>query len=95
MTVVMVSGGYPGSYGKGYPITGLDRASKEGVTLFHMGTKAADGGVVTSGGRVLAVTANAPDIVQAAQKAYKAAALIDFEGAYNRSDITKDLLKYL
>ena len=95
VTVVIVSGGYPGSYGKGYPITGIAKAEAEGVTVFHMGTREADGGVVTSGGRVLAVVANAPDIVQAGGKAYAAAAKIDFKEAYHRSDITKDLLKYL
>ncbi|MBR5034995.1 MAG: phosphoribosylamine--glycine ligase [Bacteroidales bacterium] len=95
VTVVIVSGGYPGSYGKGYPITGIDKAEADGATVFHMGTKAADDGVVTSGGRVLAVVANAPDIVQAGRKAYSAAANIDFKDAYHRSDITRDLLKYL
>jgi len=95
VTVVMVSGGYPGSYPKGYPISGLDRAASKGATLFHMGTKLSDGQVVTSGGRVMAVTANAHDIVAAAAKAYEAAAEVSFQGAYNRSDITVDLLKYL
>jgi phosphoribosylamine--glycine ligase len=95
VTVVIVSGGYPGSYGKGYPITGIDKAQAAGATVFHMGTKAAEEGIVTSGGRVLAVVANAPDIIQAGRKAYAAAENIGFKEAYHRTDITKDLLKYL
>ena len=95
VTVVMVSGGYPGSYGKGYPVSGLSEAEAAGATVFHMGTKNAGGETVTSGGRVLAVVANAPDIVAAGKKAYAAAAKLSFKDAYNRTDITKDLLKYL
>ena len=95
VTVVMVSGGYPGSYAKGYPISGLEEAKAAGATVFHMGTKAAEEGVVTSGGRVLAVVANAADIVKAGEKAYTAASKISFKDAYNRTDVTKDLLKYL
>jgi phosphoribosylamine--glycine ligase len=95
VTVVIVSGGYPGSYGKGYPITGIDKAQAAGATVFHMGTKVAEEGIVTSGGRVLAVVANAPDIIQAGRKAYAAAENIGFKEAYHRTDITKDLLKYL
>ena len=94
VTVVMVSGGYPGSYPKGYPISGLDKAAAKGVNLFHMGTKTVGGEVVTSGGRVLAVVANAPDIVAAAQKAYDAVAKVSFQDVYYRTDITKDVLSY-
>ena len=94
VTVVTVSGGYPENYKSGYPISGLAAAAK-GAHVFHMGTKLSDGEVVTAGGRVLAVTANDRDIVRAGEKAYKSAALIDFPEAYHRSDITKDLLKYL
>ena len=95
VTVVMVSGGYPGHYESGYPISGIGQAAAGGVNVFHMGTKDAGGQTVTSGGRVLAVTANAPDIVSAAGKAYKAVGVIDFKDSCYRSDITKDLLKYL
>ena len=95
VTVVIVSGGYPGSYAKGYPISGIEDARQGGVEVFHMGTSEADGKVVTSGGRVLAVSATDTDIVRAAGRAYDAAAKIGFEGSYYRSDITKDLLKYL
>lgn len=95
VTVVIVSGGYPGSYGKGYPISGLETAAARGVKVFHMGTNFADGDVVTSGGRVLAVTANAPDMINAAAEAYEAASLIEFKDSYHRSDISQDLRKYL
>ena len=94
VTVVVVSGGYPGHYASGYPISGIEEASRE-VNVFHMGTKLADGKVVSSGGRVLAVTANGKDMADAAAKAYKAAEAIDFKDCYHRSDITQDLKKYL
>ena len=94
VTVVMVSGGYPEKYKSGYPIGGLE-ASHADVNLFHMGTKLSEGKVVTAGGRVMAVTANTADIVGAAQKAYKVVATVDFQDEYHRSDITKDLIKYL
>ena len=94
VTVVMVSGGYPEKYTSGYPISGLDAAG-EGVNLFHMGTKLVEEKVVTAGGRVLAVTANAPDIVSAAGRAYETLSRIGFKDAYHRRDITSDLLKYL
>ena len=95
VTVVMVSGGYPGHYGSNYPISGTEEAAAAGVNVFHMGTKTSGGQTVTSGGRVLAVTANDADIVSAAKKAYEALGHISFEGSYCRRDITKDLLKYL
>lgn len=94
VTVVMVSGGYPGAYKSQYPISGLEKAAAA-ANVFHMGTKAAGGDIVTAGGRVLAVTANAADMVSAAGKAYEAAGEISFMDCYRRSDITKDLLKYL
>ncbi len=95
VTVVLVSGGYPGSYAKGYPVSGIEEARQEGVEVFHMGTAEAGDGVVTSGGRVLAVSATDTDMVSAARRAYDAAARIEFKDSYHRSDITKDLLKYL
>ncbi len=94
VTVVVVSGGYPGHYASGYPISGIKEASRE-VNVFHMGTRLSDGEVVSSGGRVLAVTANGPDMKGAAANAYQAVAKIDFNGCYHRSDISKDLEKYL
>ena len=94
VTVVVVSGGYPGHYVSGYPISGIQEASQE-VNVFHMGTKLSDGKVVSSGGRVLAVTANGAGMKAAASKAYEAVAKVDFNGCYHRSDISKDLEEYL
>jgi phosphoribosylamine--glycine ligase len=86
--VVMASGGYPGDYEKGKIITGLEKAEQlEGVEVFHAGTKVANGDVVTSGGRVLGVTAVGEEIADAKSKAYEAVDMIEFEGAYCRRDI--------
>jgi phosphoribosylamine---glycine ligase len=94
--VVMASGGYPGSYEKGKVITGLTEAGKiEGVKVFHAGTKLQGGGVVTSGGRVLGVTAQAPGLKSAIDKAYQAVNLISFEGVHFRKDIGHKALRRL
>jgi phosphoribosylamine--glycine ligase len=86
--VVMASGGYPGSYAKGKPIRGLDAAAKLADTkVFHAGTAFKDGQVVTSGGRVLGVTAWAENLAAARSKAYAAVDQIHFEGAQTRRDI--------
>ncbi|NTU42504.1 MAG: phosphoribosylamine--glycine ligase [Nitrospirales bacterium] len=87
--VVLASGGYPGSYEKGKVIHGLDDVkAMEGVEVFHAGTTFNDKGeVVTSGGRVLGVTALGPDIRSAQQKAYEAVSKISFEGMHYRKDI--------
>jgi phosphoribosylamine--glycine ligase len=87
--VVMASGGYPGSYAKGKPITGLEDAERmPNVAVFHAGTAVGDDGrLVTSGGRVLGVTAWAPSIEQAVERAYAAVGRIKFEGAHYRRDI--------
>lgn len=88
LTVVMAATGYPGSYAKGEAIGGLDRANaRDGVTVFHAGTKADGGTVLSNGGRVLGVTALAPDIASAQQRAYEAVADIDWPGGFNRTDI--------
>lgn len=84
--VVMASGGYPGKYETGKPISGLESVC-DGVVVFHAGTKAAADGVVTAGGRVLGVTATGADIAQARQKAYANVDKIKFEGAFWRGDI--------
>jgi phosphoribosylamine--glycine ligase len=84
--VILASGGYPGAYATGKPITGLDRVA-EGITVFHAGTRLADGRVVTAGGRVLGVTALAGDLATARQRAYAAVEAIDFEGRQFRRDI--------
>ena len=87
-TVIMSAGGYPGAYKKGTPITGLDEAAKIPDSLvFHAGTALKDGKVVTSGGRVLAVTALGTDLKIAVGRAYEAVAKIHFEGAHYRKDI--------
>ena len=86
--VVMASGGYPGSYAKNIAITGLQEAGKlQDVVVFHAGTKEANGQVVTSGGRVLGVTAVGDNIADAKEKAYAAVDRIHFENAHYRTDI--------
>ncbi|MDD3705390.1 MAG: phosphoribosylamine--glycine ligase [Clostridiaceae bacterium] len=86
--VVMASGGYPEHYEKGYEIKGLDKAAKiDGVTVFHAGTKKVSDRIVTSGGRVLVVSAIAKDFNLAREKAYKAIGDIGFEKAHYRRDI--------
>jgi len=87
VTVVIASGGYPAEYETGKPISGLDRAASDGVQIFHAGTKRENGGIVTSGGRVLAVTALGDDIASARARAYEAVAKINFEGCHYRRDI--------
>lgn len=92
--VVMASGGYPESYEKGKEITGLAAAEEaEGVVVFHAGTKEAEGKVVTSGGRVLGVTAVDSSIRTARDKAYAAVEKIAFDKAFYRNDIAWRALK--
>jgi phosphoribosylamine---glycine ligase len=86
--VAISSGGYPGTFEVGKKIQGLEDAGKvEGVKVFHAGTTRHDGGFFTAGGRVLGVTARAPNLKTAVDRAYTAAAKIGFEGAYYRKDI--------
>ena len=86
--VVISSGGYPQSYQTGYPISGLEAAEAlEGVVVFHAGTAAKDGQIVTNGGRVLGVTAVGDDIKAAIDLAYQAVDKISFEAHYCRRDI--------
>lgn len=96
VTVVMASGGYPGSYPKGKAITGIaDAEADANVTVFHAGTKMDGEDLVTNGGRVLNVTALGADIPGAIAKAYEAVGKIAFDGAQNRSDIGQKALKRL
>lgn len=85
--VVVASGGYPESYEKGKEITGLEAAVEAGAVVFHAGTKLTDGKIVTSGGRVLGVTAVDANIKAARDKAYEAVDKIAFEKAFSRRDI--------
>jgi len=92
--VVMASGGYPGDYQKGKVITGLKEAAQvENVMVFHGGTKLKEGNVVTSGGRVLGVTAIGETIAAAKSRAYEAVDRIQFEGAYCRRDIADKAIR--
>ncbi len=90
-TVVMVSGGYPGSYDKGQRIYGLENNEPDTV-VFHAGTKKVESDVVTSGGRVLNITGIAPDLASALGKSYKRVNLLCWEDVYFRRDIGQDLL---
>lgn len=90
-TVMVVSGGYPGSYPKGKVITGADKAPEDAV-YFHAGTKIdADGKLATSGGRVIACSAYGEDLPSALAKSFAMAETVDFEGKYYRHDIGADL----
>jgi phosphoribosylamine--glycine ligase len=88
VSVVITSGGYPGSFAAGKPIAGLNEAAAlEGVTLFHAGTALRDGAMVTAGGRVLSVTGTGPTFAEAIDRAYAGTDAVRFEGAYCRRDI--------
>ena len=84
--VVLASGGYPGKYQTGFPISGLEDVDED-VMVFHAGTKLKDGQVVTSGGRVLSVVATGKTLSEARDKAYDNVKRINFEGRYFRRDI--------
>jgi phosphoribosylamine---glycine ligase len=103
VTIVMSSGGYPGEYRKGIPIQGIEKIEGSApsdvkvrwamnrirVKVFHAGTALKDGVLVTDGGRVLAVTAMAPELSAAVAAAYEAAEMIEFEGRHFRRDIAR------
>ena len=88
LTVVMASGGYPGSYEKGNVISGLEEAaSLPGITVFHAGTEERDGKIVAVGGRVLDITATGKDVAQARTRAYAAVDRISWKDCFWRTDI--------
>jgi phosphoribosylamine--glycine ligase len=89
-TVMMVSGGYPEDYGKGFEISGLDKV--EDSLVFHAGTKLENGKVVTNGGRVLAITSFGNDFQEAIKKSYQNIDKLYFDKMYFRKDIGFDLL---
>ncbi|MFN3839737.1 MAG: phosphoribosylamine--glycine ligase [Cyclobacteriaceae bacterium] len=92
VTVVMASGGYPGDFEKGKLINGLSHPTD--ALVFHAGTQAANNHVITSGGRVLAVTGLGADVESARQKAYAGVAKLSWDGVYFRKDIGLDLLSF-
>ncbi len=88
VSLTLASGGYPGKYRTGYPISGLDAASQvEGVQVFHAGTALQDGRLVTAGGRVLSIAAHGNTLPEAVARAYRAVEYIKFEGVHYRHDI--------
>ena len=91
--VVLASGGYPGAYESGYPISGLESLNERKTVAFHGGTAFRHGNIVTTGGRVLAVTAWADDLSAAVENAYRAAHKIHYQGRYYRRDIAYRALR--
>jgi phosphoribosylamine--glycine ligase len=88
LTVIMATKGYPGSYGKGSVITGLDDAVKvEGVEIFHAGTMEKDGAILANGGRVLNVCATGKTVTEAQRRAYQAVDRIQWPEGFCRRDI--------
>jgi phosphoribosylamine--glycine ligase len=93
--IVLASGGYPGKFDTGLPISGIDQAEATGATVFHAGTKLGARGLETAGGRVLGVTAAGVDLAEAIRRAYSAVGLIHFDGMHFRRDIgAKGLRRY-
>jgi phosphoribosylamine--glycine ligase len=91
LCIVISSKGYPKTYQKGFPISGIDRANQlKGVTVFHAGTAYNNGDIITSEGKVVSVIATGVGIQDVRAKAYRAAEEIYFEGMHYRKDIGKE-----
>jgi phosphoribosylamine--glycine ligase len=96
VSITLASGGYPGEYRSGLPITGIENANRlEGVQVFHAGTAMKNGQLVTAGGRVLSVAAYARSLPEALARAYDAINHISFEGMHYRRDIAHRGIKAL
>ena len=93
--VVLASGGYPGSYSKGYEITGLGKAKALNTLVFHAGTGEKDGKILTAGGRVLGIVATGGDVREAVDKAYKGVGEVRFQDMHYRKDIAHRALERL
>ena len=89
---IIVSGGYPEKYAKGYPVSGLEALTD--ITVFHAGTAMKDGRLVTSGGRVLALSATGETLPDARDRVYSRVDTVSFEGAFHRSDIALDMINW-
>jgi len=87
--VVMASGGYPGSYKQGFPITGLDKIDSD-ILVFHAGTKLDGGKICTAGGRVLTVVAAGNTVAEARKRVYLNLPCISFDGCHYRKDIATE-----
>ena len=92
--IVLASGGYPGPYKKGEQIEGIKNTKEGGMTLFHAGTKDKNNEVVTSGGRVLSVTAISDTLENALDNAYETISKINFKGMQFRKDIGSNTLRF-
>ena len=92
VTAIIVSGGYPEKYAKGYPVSGLEALTD--ITVFHAGTAMKDGMLVTSGGRVLALSATGETLPDARDRVYSRVDTVSFDGAFHRSDIALDMINW-
>ena len=90
-TVVMAAPGYPGAYPKSLPISGIEKITEPEIVVFQAGTAQQDDQIVTSGGRVLAVSGVGDDLATAVERAYAGVEQIHFEGAHYRQDIGRPL----